>query len=352
MSEISKITLPSGTSYDIKDAAARTDIETIKSSITGGMHYIGVTTTALTDGAATNPISIGGTNVTAKSGDIVIYSKKEFIFSDSDSKWHEFGDMGSLKALAFKDNASGKITPAGSVSQPTFTGDNLTSTGKFTPAGSVSISEAETGTANYTPKGTVSKPTFSGTQGTVKVSGNDWYLSGASVYDGSYSTPDNPTHLYAKTEIVPSGTISTPTITVTPTTNTTGVTPITSVGTLPNFTTTVSGETLTLGWSAGTLPEKGSAITVVTGIQSATSTQPKFTGDTKTMVFESSKMDKEYSGKFTPSGSVSQPTFTGTGAVLTASFTGTEGNVSVSGTPTGTVSKPTFTGTEGTVTVS
>ena len=116
------------------------------------MHYIGVTTTALSDGATTNPITIGETSVTAKSGDIAIYSSLEFIFSDSDSKWHEFGSTGSLKALAFKDSASGKTTPAGSVSQPTFTGSEVT------------------GSATYTPAGTVSKPTFTGSQATVTVS--------------------------------------------------------------------------------------------------------------------------------------------------------------------------------------
>ena len=40
----------------------------------------GVTTTALSDEATTNPITIGGKSVTAKSGDVAIYSKKEFVF--------------------------------------------------------------------------------------------------------------------------------------------------------------------------------------------------------------------------------------------------------------------------------
>jgi len=69
------------------------------------LHYLGVTTTALTDDSNTNPITIGGKSVTAKTGDIVIYGKLEFVFSDTDNKWHEFGSTGSLKALAFKDSA-------------------------------------------------------------------------------------------------------------------------------------------------------------------------------------------------------------------------------------------------------
>ena len=85
------------------------------------MHYVGVTTTAISDGSATTPIVISGDNYSPKSGDVVIYGTKEYIFSASDSKWHEFGSTGSLKALAFKDTASGNYTPAGSVSS-TFTG--------------------------------------------------------------------------------------------------------------------------------------------------------------------------------------------------------------------------------------
>ena len=66
MADLSKITLPSGTTYNLKDAQAREDIATIQSSITGGMHYIGVTTTELTDGATTNPIKINNEDVTAR----------------------------------------------------------------------------------------------------------------------------------------------------------------------------------------------------------------------------------------------------------------------------------------------
>lgn len=115
MADISKITLPSGTTYDLKDAKARTQIEALRGQVTGQVHYVGVTTTALTDQSTTKPIQIGGANYTQVNGDIVIYGEEEFIWSDSDSKWHEFGSTGSLKGLAFKDQASGSMTPAGSV---------------------------------------------------------------------------------------------------------------------------------------------------------------------------------------------------------------------------------------------
>ena len=107
---ISKIVKGSDTLY-IKDAEAQQDILDIKSSITGAMHYAGITTSALAEGSTTNPIVIGGENYTAKSGDVAIYGELEFVFNGT--KWQEFGSTGSLKALAFKDSASGSFTPAG-----------------------------------------------------------------------------------------------------------------------------------------------------------------------------------------------------------------------------------------------
>lgn len=131
MADISKITLPNGGTYDIKDATARNSINTLQNTVTSGVMYRGVTTTPLKDGATTSPISMVTTRegspaqYTPKTGDLVIYGDKEFIFAQvgDTSSWHEFGSTGSLKALAFKDNASGSYTPAGSVSQPTFTGN-------------------------------------------------------------------------------------------------------------------------------------------------------------------------------------------------------------------------------------
>ena len=114
--EISKIVLPDGTSYDIKDAVARAAI----GSISGALKYLGATTTSLSDGSTANPIIIGSKSVTAVAGDVVIYGNLEFVWSDTDSKWHEFGSTGSLKALAFKDNATG--IKSATASAPAFTG--------------------------------------------------------------------------------------------------------------------------------------------------------------------------------------------------------------------------------------
>jgi hypothetical protein len=98
---------------------------------------------------------------------------------------------------------------------------------------------------------------------------------------------------------------------------------ITAVGTLPSLTTTVTNEVLTIGWSAGTLPTKGSDTTVKTGDASYTASAPAFTGTGVRLV----------------TGNIAVP------SSYTASFTGTEGNLSVSGTPSGSVSS-TFSGTK------
>lgn len=270
MADISKIVLPDGSYYDIKDAVARAAI----SGAGSAMRYLGTTTTAISDGSNASPITIGGTSVTPVAGDVAIYGESEFVWSGVESKWREFGSTGSLKALAFKESATGSYKPAGTVSKPTFSGTKATISANYTPEGTVGITKG-TGTANYTPEGTVSTPTLS-----VSV-------------------------------------------------NTASVKPFGSAGTLPSctlpeMTATVSGETLTLGWaagsfSAGTLPSAGTSVTVATGIKSATA---------------------------------SQPTFTGKGAELKAEFTGKAGTATADYTPAGTVSQPTFSGTNGTVTVS
>ena len=319
MPEISKITLPSGTTYDLKDATAR-------AAIAGGTSFLGITTTALTDGSEVTTIVVGGADVTAINGGIAIYLNKEFIYSTTDSKWHEIGDTTDLGDLAYKDSASGNYKPEGTVSKPTFTGNSLTSTGTFTP------------------DGTVSKPTFTGTEGNVSVSGTPAGTIGVGTGSANYT---------------PGGTVSTPTITVTPASSTgyvassaTGGGTVTAgtaaQATMPTLQTSVSNENLVLSWTAGSFtPNTPTTVklpsftskNIVTGITSATSSQPSFTGDGVNLKFTGTTMSS--SGKFTPSGSVSKPT-----------FTGSSGDVSVSGTPTGSVSQPTFTGTQKSVTVS
>lgn len=131
-----------------------------------------------------------------------------------------------------------------------------------------SLATKNDASATYTPQGSVSQPTFTGSSMTST---------------GSYT---------------PAGSVSDVEL------NTTTFKPMTSQGTLPSLTSSVTDETLSFSWSAGTLPGIGSDTTCATTVKT-------------------------------------QPSFSGTAATL-----------SVSGTPTGTVSQPTFSGTEATITVS
>ena len=178
MADISKVNI-GGTTYNIKDRQARLDIESLQNSVTGAMHYIGITIdpTSIADnstsvayikkddataiGYYSGTVPTGSTytykgvtyNVTykeLKAGDVVICGKLEFAYSDADNAWHEFGSTGSLKALAFKDNASGTYKPKGAVSS-TFSGTAKTVTHSVTNSGSVSAS------GSFTPEGTITQ---------------------------------------------------------------------------------------------------------------------------------------------------------------------------------------------------
>lgn len=130
---LAEITMPSGNIYKFKDEGARELIQ----QLFNYHEYLGVTTTPLSEGATTNPIIISGESVTAVSGDVATYENQEFVYS-SVGTWQNFAKLFGLGALAFKDSASGSFTPSGTVSQPSFTGSEMTSSGKYTPAGSVS----------------------------------------------------------------------------------------------------------------------------------------------------------------------------------------------------------------------
>lgn len=182
MADISKITLPGGAEYDIKDATARAQITALSNYVA----FLGVTTTTLTDGSTTSTVKINGENVTAVTGNVVTFGSKEFIFNGT--TWQEFGDLTGLGALAYKGTAEALYTPAGTISQPTTTAQTSSTTvNSITDVGSLPTftvsGETLTVTAGTLPtKGTntnvlqsitsitTTKPTFSGTQTTIQVS--------------------------------------------------------------------------------------------------------------------------------------------------------------------------------------
>lgn len=295
--------------------------------VASSMHFRGVftSTAEVTDPAA---------------GDVIIVGVKEYVYGGDPADWHELGDetLYALKTVTIgtqnlsaninldtlaTDMGLGKLakkdSATGTVAGQTITG--VKATGNVT--GSIAVALNQTATAAtlaksaYSPAGTIAADvTATGKVSIAKDAENGVQISGS---------------------------VSAPTVTVTPATD--SIKKVTSVGTLPtkaaDIFTANGDDTFTAGskaaWSAnvdetsetlsfsftandlptfkqgakasytegtfdaGTLPELAAEGTaVVTGITSTTATAPVFTGD-----------------KFTA-------TFTGDKTTVNASFTGTE----------------------------
>lgn len=319
-----------GVGADEQGLVTGAQVQAAIAGIAGSMHFRGVFTskTEVTDPAA---------------GDVIIVGVKEYVYGGDPADWHELGDetLYALKTVTIgtqnlsaninldtlaADMGLGKLatkdSATGTVAGQTISG--LKAKGNAT--GSIAVELTQTSTAatltksDYTPSGDVNgSVTAAGTVSIAKDAENGTQISGS---------------------------VSAPTVTVTPATDT--IKKVTSVGTLPTkakdtfnangddeFTqgsqaawsanVDEASETLSFSFTAndlptftqgakasftegafdaGTLPELDTAGTkVVTGITSATASAPVFTGD-----------------KFAAS-------FTGTSADITATFTGDKTSV-------------------------
>lgn len=347
MPEISKITLPTGTTYDIKDATAREEIATI----VGGnvVRFIGVSTTEITDGGSQTP-TIAGWSDTIKAGDICFYGAAEFIWGN-DSKWHETGDLSSLGALAYKNNATGTVTPTGTVTG-SFTGSNTTFTGSFTPQGTVT-GGTFTGTSG----------TYSGSftpQGTVTVSTNQQKTVKANIK--SQLEPDAGTDV-----AIPIITaVQKPTISVNSAGATTSIKNPTAVTVMKSMATAapgataptnaityfaVSSETLSLyqiGYDTGDSITT-SNVTVKTGDATYAATSPSTT-KMSFYLYGSVSVPSSYTASFAGSAATVNVSGTPSGSISEIGFSGSAATVTVSGTPSGTISA-TFSGSPVSITV-
>jgi hypothetical protein len=244
---LKQLTLPSGNTYWFKDDEVRqwigdgstsgaekrlSDAESEISKLSNATHWLGITTTTLTDGSTTNPITINGNSVTAVSGDIVQDSNgQEYIFNGT--SWQAFGgSIGSLKAFAYVDTGTVTITPKGSNASSSVSG-----TCAVTPSGSIGVGS---GTANYTPAGSVSAPAI-----TVESAGT-----------------------------------------------TAKVTGITNVGSMPTY--TVSNEVLTI--TAGSTPTADTEKTFKTGDASYSASAPTFSGTAVDLEFTGTSSSGTISG--------------------------------------------------------
>lgn len=319
-----------GVSAEEQGLVTGAQVQAAIAGISGSMHFRGVVTSFddITDPAA---------------GDVIIIGVKEYVYGGEPATWHELGDESiyALKTVTIgtqnlsaninldtlaTDMGLGKLakkdSATGTVAGQTISGLKA----KGNAAGSIAVELTQTSTAatltksDYTPSGDVNgSVTAAGTVSIAKDAENGTQISGS---------------------------VSAPTVTVTPATDT--IKKVTSVGTLPTKaadTFTPNGDdTFTAGskaaWSAnvddasetlsfsftandlptftqgakasysegtfdaGTLPELATEGTkVVTGITSATATAPVFTGD-----------------KFAA-------TFTGASADITATFAGEKTSV-------------------------
>jgi len=290
MADIKKIKLPGvATAFDIVDQGARDLISQLESKT----EYLGVTTTELTDGASTNPITIGGVPVTAVAGNIANYGSKEFIFNGT--IWQEFGDLSELGDLAFVDTAETTYTPVGTVSTPTI------SLGGTAEAAAQSITVGGSATAAAQ---------------TVTIGGT------ASAAAQSVSIGGTATAAAQSIELT-SSSVSIPNVT--------------AVGSMPTYAVDANG-VLTI--TDGAVPTLGTAISVhdVTGA-TASSSSVDLTSVTATA--SASSVDLTSVTATAQASDVSLTNVTATAQASSVDFT----------SMTATSSQPTFTGTEATIVV-
>lgn len=375
MADISQITLPSGSTYYIKDAFARNKIDGLESrvdSLSGidALAFKGVSDIPLTDGGVEEPV-INGVTKTIDSlnvGDIYFYEEREYIWgpnpeydhedeSSSQYIWHELGRLTGLGGLAYKSTATTAYTPQGTISA-TFSGIEFTATGSTA----------------YRPTGSISQPTFGGTSthlvlgGTFTPSGSVTIETMNKVLGTSVTTTNVDAGSYT-----PAGTISTAPIGLVNGGSTTNINSATSKSMVAGLATTAPGannnvaneityysvadETLSL-YKIGCNKADSINVTTVTvkngdgtyGMSSSptfSGTKVKITTDsfplpTTSLTFTGSSASVSVSGDYIPEGTVTAPTFNGNAATI---------DVSVVGTPEGTISAI-FTGTESTISVS
>ena len=361
----------------VRDAEAQADIAAIQEILQNGSRYIGKFTSAVVGGETVTSLKDGDvvTSITTSTGTYVTGTpttgQKQLMAGDycqyevsgkSTTEWmwngssiDEFGSTSLLKALAFKDSATGSYTPAGTngsstVSFESGTGSNFVtgynddavadtfSEGAFTPA-SFQAGFYSAGSAASFSEGAFTPAAFQAgfySEGTAP-SFSEGAFTPASLAEGFYSAGSAPSFTEGAF----------------------------SAGTLPTL-TPVSGEN-GLAFSQGTLPSK-SADTFSAG-SVTTLDLTKFSGGSKAAdTFSAGTVTTIDTTKFS-GGSKAADTFSA-GSVTTLDLTKFSGGSKAADTfnagsaatlatskaltasDTGTAAAQTFTGTAATITVS
>lgn len=309
--------------------------------LTGAMHFVGIKEALPAVGESHD-------------GDVAIVGTTEYVFAAGE--WKELGDEGtlvrktftiagidmvdnitaaelqaalSLKALAYKDSASGSIEVITAVGDHTYTPEGdvavtlsqtptaIQSTGTITPAGNV--------TGTVTAAGTVTAPTITVTPSTATVQHIANVGSLPSLTPASYTAPslgDAVTSGFAVNGMIANVAENTETLTFT---NAATAQAVTDRGAFN------AGSYKAAEFSAGSLPTLGAEQTVVTGITSATATAPKFNG-TETAIsatFAGNEAAVSVSGSYDKA-AVQSASFTGTQATIEHTVTKENKTVTVS----------------------
>lgn len=302
-------------------AADKAKLDTLISASTHALSFIGFTSTALTDGATTSTlVAAEGKTLTKTTGftvgDVVFYGTKEFIWNGA--SWTEFGDGSSLRALAFKDSASGTVTiPA----------TNHTHT---TPSLSHSVTQGSvSASGSYTPEGTV-----------TITDRTDIDSSTESDDNGGFIVSTAPKKIGLGDKVLTN--YETERVTIKPVGGTTSVQSITGVGTLPTsetknipnvtsvgvmFKAEVVGETLKL--TAGTAPTLGTEISV-NSMKSAGTLPTR-----QAVTVATAGADKTFKAVYIDDWGLPSDTHPTIAEMVNASFAGTAKTVSVTGKTSG-----------------
>ena len=87
--------------------------DAINTILSSAVKFVGITTTALTDGSTTSTVTIDGASHTAQRGDVVIYGGKEFLWTGS--LWQQMGDEASWALKTVTITGAGYLTGGGTL---------------------------------------------------------------------------------------------------------------------------------------------------------------------------------------------------------------------------------------------
>ena len=187
--------------------------DAINTILSSAVKFVGITTTALTDGSTTSTVTIDGASHTAQRGDVVIYGGKEFLWTGS--KWQQMGDEASWALKTITITGTGYLTGGGTleanrtidIAEEYKTmiqhGDTAYGWGNHATAGYVTDADISAALAGYLPLtgGTLTGPLSINSSLTVAqrvVVNGDFFVRAENfrIYVRDYVTTETPADRY------------------------------------------------------------------------------------------------------------------------------------------------------------